>query len=90
MGLSKSSDSDMPVIGDLGGDIGDESRIADSAFSVEEPLVGSRFPLLHFTDDLVQLRFLQGLVPIDLFTVSSISLNGFPVTCIPEGVKRKG
>jgi hypothetical protein len=76
MGLSKSSDSDTPVIGDLGGNIGDESQIADSAFAVEEPLVGSRFPLLHFTDDLVQLQFLQGRVPIDLFH----RLNGFPAT----------
>jgi hypothetical protein len=61
MGLSQSSSSDTPVIGDLDGDIGDESWIADSVFVVEEPLVGSRFPLLNFMNDLAQLRFLQGL-----------------------------
>ena len=78
MGLRKFSDGNTPVIGDLGGNIGDESRIADSAFAVEEPLVGSRFPLLHFTDDLVQLLFLQGLVPIDLFHRFFNFLKQFP------------
>jgi hypothetical protein len=70
MGLSKSSDSDTPVIGDLGGDIddiSDKSRITDSSLAIEDPLVGHWFPLLHFTNNLVQLRFLQGLVPLDLF-----------------------
>jgi hypothetical protein len=78
MGLSQSSNSDTPVIGDLDGDIGNESRIADSAFAVEEPLVGSRFPLLNFTDDLVQLRFLQGLIPVDLFHRFFDFLKCFP------------
>jgi hypothetical protein len=54
-------DGDTPVIGDLGGDIVDESRIADSAFAVEDPLVGSWFPLLHYTDDLQQLVFFKAL-----------------------------
>ncbi len=67
MGLQRFSDSDTPVIGDLGGDIGDENRIADSAFAIEDPLVSNWFPLLHFTDDLLQLRFFQGLIPVDLF-----------------------
>jgi hypothetical protein len=80
IGLSMSSDGDTPVIGDLGGDISDESRITDSSFAVEDPLVAPLFPLLHFTNNLVQLRFLQGLVPVNLFTVSSIFLNGFLAT----------
>ncbi len=58
IGLSNSSDGDTPVIGDLGDDIGDESRISDSSFAVEDPLVGLRFPLLHFMNNLVQLHFL--------------------------------
>jgi hypothetical protein len=70
----------VPVIGNLGGNISNESWIADSAFAVEDPLVSHWFPLLHFMDDLVQLHFFQGLVPVDFFTVSSISLNGFPAT----------
>jgi hypothetical protein len=45
MGLSKSLDSDMPVIGDLGGKIDDKNRIADSPFAIEDPLVGRWFPL---------------------------------------------
>jgi hypothetical protein len=78
MGLRKFSDGDTPVIGDLDGDIGDESRIADSAFAVEDPLVGSRFPCLNSTDDLVQLCFLQGRVPIDLFHRFFDFLKRFP------------
>jgi hypothetical protein len=78
MGLSKSSDGDTLVIGDLGSDIGNESRIADSSFSVEYPLVGCRFPLLHFTYDLVQLCFFQGLVPVDLFRCFFNFFEQFP------------
>jgi hypothetical protein len=78
MGLRQSSNSDTPVIGDLDGNIGNESRIADSAFAVEDPLVGSRFPRLNFTDDLLQLRFLQGLIPIDLFHRFFDFLKRFP------------
>ncbi len=47
MGLSKSSDGDMPVIGNLGGVIGDENWITDSPFATEESLVGRRFPFLN-------------------------------------------
>jgi hypothetical protein len=47
MGLSKFLDGDMPVIGDLGGVIGDENRITDSPFATEESLVGRWFPLLN-------------------------------------------
>jgi hypothetical protein len=65
--LSKSSDGEMPVIGNLGSNIDDESLIADSSFAVKDLLVDSRFTLFHFTNDLLQLCFLQGLVSIDLF-----------------------
>jgi hypothetical protein len=67
MVLGKFADSNKPVIGDLGSDNGNESRIPDLAFAIEEPLVGCWFPLLNYFDDLVQLRFLQGLVAIDRF-----------------------
>jgi hypothetical protein len=69
MDLRKFSDSETPVIGDLGSDIGDESRITDSAFAVEDPLVGSWFPLLHFTDDLIQLRFFSRPYPCRPFSL---------------------
>jgi hypothetical protein len=67
MGLSKFADCDTLVIGDLGNDIGDKSRITDSPFAFEEPLVGCWFPLLNFSNNLVQLCFLQGLVTVDRF-----------------------
>jgi hypothetical protein len=78
MGLCKFLDGDMPVIGDLGGDIGNESQIADSSFAIEELLVSSRLPLLHFMNNLVQLHFLQGLVPIGLFHHFFNFLEQFP------------
>jgi hypothetical protein len=78
IGLSKSSDGDTPVIGDLGDDISDESRISDSSFTVEDPLIGLRFPLLHFMNILIKLRFLQGIVPVDPFYRFFNFLEQFP------------
>ncbi len=80
MGLSKCPVGDMPVIGDLGGNIGDESRITDFLFAVEEPLVGRRFPLLNFSNNLVRLCFFQGLVPIDRFHHFFNFIERFPRT----------
>jgi hypothetical protein len=47
-GLGKFSDIDMPVSGNLGSDIGNESQIPNLPFAVEESLVGSQFLLLTF------------------------------------------
>jgi hypothetical protein len=63
MGLGKFADSVMPVIDDLVGVIGDESRITDLPFAIEEPLVSCRFPLSYCFDDLIQLCFFTALSP---------------------------
>jgi hypothetical protein len=58
MGLGKFVGSEMPVIDDLGGDIGDKSRIMDSPLAIEEPLVSRQFPLRNFSNNFAQPHFL--------------------------------
>jgi hypothetical protein len=48
MGLSKFADGETPVIGNLGGDISDESCITDSPFAVKILWLAVGFPSLTF------------------------------------------
>jgi hypothetical protein len=92
IGLSKYLDGDTPVIGDLGGDIEDESQIAGLPFAVEDPLVSCLFPLLNFSNNLVQLRLLKGLVPVDLFLewFPSDSKSANEIADWPHNVLQRG
>jgi len=64
MGQSKLPDGHPPVFLNVGGDIGDKSRTPHCFLRIEVPQVSSCFASLNFLYDVIDLRPLQGLVPI--------------------------
>jgi hypothetical protein len=70
----------MPVILNVGSNIGDERLASLLSLGVQVPLVRSQLSLLNLLENVIYMLPLNGLVSISVFDNLLVSLKLFPAT----------